>query len=182
MKALIFVFVWSGLVWPAAAIQNTPEAVKVFRQNVEDYVSLRARIERDLPPIAANPTMVALAARQQALFARLEASRAGSRKGDVFGVGMRTYSRELVGSLLAAPEGPQIRQSIMDVNPVTAVVEINHRYPDAIPLSRMPYELLKALPPLPEGLEYHFVGSRLILLDTQVRMVVDLIDDVLIGK
>ena len=182
MATLLVLLVTSGgVLWPAEAIQNPPDAVAVFRRNVGEYVSMRDRIERDLPAPGANVTAVQLDARRQALFARLAESRRGARKGDVFGAGMRPYTRDVVAALLAGPDGPQILQSIMDVNPATAVVEINHRYPDAIPLSRMPYDLLKVLPPLPEGLEYRFVGRRLILLDTSARMVVDAIDDVLPG-
>ena len=44
----------------------------------------------------------------------------------------------------------------------------------------MPAALLSSLPPLPEGLEYHFVGNALMLLDTNARMVVDVMVDILV--
>jgi hypothetical protein len=43
----------------------------------------------------------------------------------------------------------------------------------------MPAEVLKALPPLPEELEYRFVGDALILLDAHAHIVVDFFANVL---
>lgn len=46
-------------------------------------------------------------------------------------------------------------------------------------MSTMTPSLLAALPHLRDGLEFHFVGSRLVLLDTHARMIVDFVDYVL---
>jgi hypothetical protein len=43
----------------------------------------------------------------------------------------------------------------------------------------MPPDVLAALPQLPEELQYRFVGSRLILLDSKAHIVVDYVSDVL---
>ena len=53
----------------------------------------------------------------------------------------------------------------------------NGRYPDTVPLSTMPPQILAALPKLPEELEYRFIGDRLILLDVHAQLVVDYMDD-----
>jgi hypothetical protein len=67
----------------------------------------------------------------------------------------------------------------MDENPSWAAMQINAGYPIAMPLSTMPSVLLRRLPDLPDGLEYHFVGRRMVLLDTRARMVVDFVEFVL---
>ena len=41
---------------------------------------------------------------------------------------------------------------------------VNSRYPDEVPLSTMPPQVLAMLPKLPDDLEYRFIGTRLILL------------------
>ena len=56
---------------------------------------------------------------------------------------------------------------------------VNKRYPDTVPLSTMPPEVLQTLPKLSEDMEYRFIGDRLILLDTHAHLIVDYIDDVL---
>ena len=67
----------------------------------------------------------------------------------------------------------------MDENPGVPTLRVNDRYPDAIPLSTMPPQVLKALPPLEEDLEYRFVGERLVLMDAHAHIIVDFTDDVL---
>ncbi len=52
---------------------------------------------------------------------------------------------------------------------------VNGRYPDAVPLSTMPPEVLKNLPPIPKEVEYRFVGDTLILLDPDAHIIVDFV-------
>jgi hypothetical protein len=54
---------------------------------------------------------------------------------------------------------------------------VNARYPDEVPLSTMPPDLLRVLPALDEGLEFRFVGRHLILLDVRSHLIVDVIDN-----
>jgi hypothetical protein len=61
----------------------------------------------------------------------------------------------------------------MDENPVGTKVGVNDRYPDSIPRSTMPPEVLQVLPKMPEELEYRFVGDNLIILDPHAHLVVD---------
>ena len=72
--------------------------------------------------------------------------------------------------------------SIMDENPVepaTIKLTVNARYPDVVPLTSVPPQVLQTLPKLTEDLEYRFVGDWLILLDTHAHVVADYIDDAL---
>jgi hypothetical protein len=83
--------------------------------------------------------------------------------------------RRLIGQLFAGRrERRQLRDSIMDDNPVGQVkLAVNARYPDEVPLSTMPPDVLKNLPKLPKEVEYRFVGEHLILLDPDAHIVVD---------
>ena len=73
-------------------------------------------------------------------------------------------------------DGKQLRASILDENPIGAAVSINGPYPDSIPLSTMPPQILNALPKLPEELEFRFIGERLILFDHHAHLIVDYVD------
>jgi hypothetical protein len=53
---------------------------------------------------------------------------------------------------------------------------VNGRYPDEVPMSTMPPQVLAVLPKLPVEIEYRFVGDRLILLDVHAHIVMDYID------
>ena len=82
---------------------------------------------------------------------------------------------------LEGPDGPALRDSIAEENPAGTPIKINGRYPDAVPMSTMPPDILAALPQLPEELEYRFVGDRLVLLDTKAHLIIDYVDDALPG-
>jgi hypothetical protein len=56
---------------------------------------------------------------------------------------------------------------------------VNGRYPDGVPLTTMPPQVLAALPKLPPELEYRFIGERLVLLDGPAHLIVDFIQDAL---
>ena len=68
-----------------------------------------------------------------------------------------------------------LRESIQDENPGPVKITVNGMYPESVPLANMPAELLKNLPPLPEIVEYRFVGESLILLDSAAHLIVDII-------
>ena len=53
---------------------------------------------------------------------------------------------------------------------------VNGRYPDTVPLSTMPPQVLRRCRKLPEELEYRFIGRTLILIDVHAHIIVDLHD------
>ena len=59
-----------------------------------------------------------------------------------------------------------------------ARLQVNMRYPDTVPLSTVPPQVLANLPTLPEDLEYRFVGDRLILLDSHAHIIADYVEKV----
>ena len=48
----------------------------------------------------------------------------------------------------------------MDENPGRLQLQVNARYPESVPVSTVPPQVLQALPKLPEELEYRFIGDR----------------------
>ena len=85
----------------------------------------------------------------------------------------------LLATVFGGPEGRQLKASIMDENPVGIKLTVNGRYPDTVPLSTVPPEVLQTLPQLAEDMEYRFIGDRLILLDTHAHVIADFIEDAL---
>jgi hypothetical protein len=69
--------------------------------------------------------------------------------------------------------------SILDENPVGMKVHVNMRYPDTVPLSTVPPEVLQTLPELSEDMEYRFIGRHLILLDAHAHVIADFIENAL---
>jgi hypothetical protein len=85
----------------------------------------------------------------------------------------------VAGKVFEGVEGRQLRESIMEENPVNVTIAVNGRYPDTVPLASMPPDILAALPKMPEELEYRFVGRSLAIMDVHAHMIVDFVPDVL---
>ena len=166
-------FSYAGLQTPA-----NPDAVAVeaFTQRVGDYMALQKKTAGTLPNVPAKPTPKQLDDHQRELGKLMMQARAGARKGDVFGPAVSALIRRNLAPIFKGPEGARVRAAIIE-EPHPAIPAVNARYPDAVPLSTMPPDVLKALPKIAEGLEFRFIGRHLILLDTQSHLIVDVVDN-----
>ena len=151
--------------------------VSEFNHRVEEYAALRKQLSGTLKKVGDKANPKEIDAYQRALLALVAKARADAKQGDVFLPDMQKFVRGLIRSVLAGPDGPKIRGSLMDENPMGVKIAVNDRYPDTIPMSTMPPDVLSALPKLPENLEYRFVGNKLILLDVEAHLVVDFVDN-----
>jgi len=157
-------------------------ALATMNERIRDYIDLHNRLEQSLPrlPEGATPEQIDRVQRQFEQLVRKE--RASAKAGDLFTAEARPVIKRLLAAVFAGPEGKQLKDSIMDenvVNPVELKVRVNSRYPDTVPLTTIPPEVLQTLPKLSEDLEYRFIGDWLILLDTHAHVVADYIEDVL---
>jgi len=155
--------------------------VAEFNARIQDYMSLHQQLAGTLTPLAKEPTPREIDVHQRALLALIAKARQGNAPGNMFSPEMQTFVRGLLGQVFDGPEGKRLRSSIEDENPVGIVIALNGRYPDSVPLSTMPPDVLRALPALPPELEYRFVGNRLVLVDTVARLIVDIVDNALPG-
>ena len=172
---------------PGAALQGSqaapPQAgdadkptLADFDKRVEAYVALHKKVEDGLKPLPDNATPVQIEAALTQLSRGISTARIGARPGEMFQPAMQVWVRRTLERVFSAPEGKQLRASILDENPIGAALRVNGPYPDSIPLSTMPPQVLEALPKLPEELEFRFVGERLILFDHHAHLIVDYVD------
>lgn len=149
-----------------------------FTEKVEAYAALHRKVAATLPKLTDNATPQEIDRYQRDFGTKMARERAGARQGDLFSPSMQAVTRRLMERLFANAESRrQLRDSLMDDNPSPAQVRVavNARYPDAVPLSTMPPEVLKNLPPVPKEVEYRFVGDNLILLDPDAHIVADFV-------
>jgi len=151
--------------------------VEEFNRRVNQYVLLQQQAGSSLKKLSTKATPEEIDANQRALLALVAKARADIKQGDIFVPDMQTFIRGLVRRVLSGPDGGKMKSSLMDENPMGVKIAVNDRYPDTIPLSTMPPDILAALPKLPDELEYRFVGNRLILLDTKAHLIVDFVSD-----
>lgn len=157
----------------------TPADAKVvgdFQARVAAYVALHNKIEGAIKPLSKEATPQQIDVVLRDLFQGIAAARATAKPGDIFTPEVQAYMRRVLAKVFSGPDGQQRRASILDENPIGTAVRVNGLYPDAIPLSTMPPQLIEALPKLPDEVEYRFVGDRLILFDHHAHLMVDYVD------
>jgi hypothetical protein len=155
------------------------DATKEFEVRIKSYLEVHRRLEATLPKLSKESTPKQVDDSQRALGALIQAERKGAKRGEFFTPGMVDLVQRTMKQVLSGPDAKTIRASIMDENPGVPNLSVNDRYPDSIPLSTMPPQVLEPLPKLDEDLEYRFIGKRLVLLDTHAHLVLDFTDDVL---
>jgi hypothetical protein len=153
-----------------------------MNDRIRDYLAVHDRVEKSLPKLPEDASPQQIDRNQREMEKRMRAERAHAQPGDLFTSEAEPVIRRLLATVFAGPEGKQLKASIMDenvVDPVQLKVGVNSRYPDTVPLTSVPPQILQTLPKLTENLEYRFVGDWLILLDTHAHIVADYIKDVL---
>jgi hypothetical protein len=164
-----------------APTRSGPKELTEFSKRVDEFAALHKKLENTQQKLPKEATPEQIDKNQRALAALITSSRAGAQQGDVFTAPGQVYVRNLLKRIFANYDRRKLRESIEDENPAPGTVKlaVNGRYPDNVPLASMPPEVLQALPPLPEEIEYRFVGDALILLDPHAHIVIDFIPNAL---
>jgi hypothetical protein len=156
-----------------------PVAIAAFEERVKQYLKLHRELEAQLPRLSKEATPEAIDKNQRLLASKIQAARRGARQREFFTPAVQNIFGAAFADVFAGKDGRALRDSILDENPGTVKLTVNGRYPDEVPLSTMPPEVLSVLPPLEEDMEYRFVGDRLILLDAHAHTLVDFTDPIL---
>ena len=161
-------------------LSNTEaKAVAEFEKKVNDYKAMRDKLNGQLDPLDDNSKPEEIEKHRTDLRAAIAKARATAKRGDFFTPEMEALVRRLCKSAVAR-EGEDVETTINDENPgKLPQIGVNDRYPDGVPVTTMPGQLLETLPKLPEYIEYRFLGKRLVLLDAGAGVVLDVTPDVL---
>lgn len=155
------------------------QALATMNGGLKAYLELHRKIEGTLPRLPADATPQQIDTNQRLFEARIREARAGARAGDIFTPQAAPVILRLLGAVFGGEQGRLLKESIMDENPVGVKVSVNGRYPDTVPISTVPPQVLQTLPKLTEDMEYRFVGDALIILDAHAHVIADYIDDAL---
>lgn len=162
---------------PQATVSPEARAMADFSARVTTYADLQKKMASSLPKVPDKATPEQLHAHKTALAKLMTGARSTAKKGDVFGQDMSALIRRQLSPLFKGPEGDNLRKAINE-EPHPVVPAVNRLYPDEVPLSTMPPDVLKALPALPQdSLEYRFINRHLILLDVPAHLIVDIVDN-----
>lgn len=172
---------------PPASMDDSPlalsavetQAIKNFESRLADYLALHRKLQATLPALPKKATPAQYDQNQRALSTLIRAARQDAQQGAFFAPDMQALVRRALGAALGGGAGKTSMDSITDDNPVLPGISVNDRYPETLPLSTMPLQVLTTLPKLEDGLEYRISGERLILLDTHANLIIDFTGSVL---
>ena len=162
---------------------GNPDAAAVagFTERVNQYVTLHNKLKGTLPKLPQEATPQQIDQNERALGALIQANRKSAQRGDIFTPEITVVIKRVMAQVFNGPEGQKLRSAVMDENVKEWPLKVNQRFPE-IPMTTMPSAVLKALPLMPEHVEYRFVASQLVLLDAQSNLVADFIPGVLPNK
>ncbi len=151
-------------------VQGTFDAQTLaeFRRRVQDYASLRSRLEQGLPPLVVTINPDDIERFEHSLARRIRGARE-SRRGQIFLPAMEGQLRRM----LEIRADPATIAAIMDDGPAEFDLDVNETYSKERALATMPVNLLLLLPDLPRDIEYRFVGRHFILRDVRANIIID---------
>jgi hypothetical protein len=156
-----------------------PDAATIaeFMKRVDTYATLHKKLEATLPPLPKQTTPQQMDTHERALSKLIQSARTDAKPGDIFIPPMQRLVRRLLVPVFTGAAGRQIKAEITDKEyKGNVTLTVNGRYPDEVPVSTMPPQVLQALPKLPEELEYRFVQTSLILFDPRAHIIPDFIE------
>jgi hypothetical protein len=155
--------------------------IEEFLDEVEEYRKEHRDARQKLPNLKDRAEPEDVTAYAKLLADKIREERKGARQGDIFTPRLAQIFGRIFKAELSK-QGPERKVVLTEGNPLgdeerlqAPRVVINGQYIPAAPLSTVPPTLLLQLPPLPEELEYRFVGRTLILRDSIANLIVDFI-------
>jgi hypothetical protein len=149
--------------------------IQDFEKRVAGYLQMRKSIESSLTKLKSTPSQAKITNHEGDLRRAIREARKGARPGEIFTPEIAAEIRRLIAIAVQPEDGNHIAQSLRHAEPVQLHLEINERYPEAVPLQSTPPSLLENLPPLPPEIEYRITGTDLVLLDVKANLIVDII-------
>jgi hypothetical protein len=185
--SLTLVAVWLAIACSASAehpAQQMPKGTNVnpdagvlaeFKKKVDAYNDMRKDLEKNAPPLKKTNDPAEIALAEKALGQQIRAARANAKPGDMFTPATRAMFRRLLHPTVKGEDGAENKSAIRDDSPEPKDIpfKINGEYPKDEPLSTVPPDVLKTLPPLPENLQYRFVGKHMLLYCSRGNLIID---------
>ena len=154
-------------------------ATQAFETRVADYAALHRFLEAPLPPLRPTTNMAEVWARVDRLARLLIAARRDAQQGDIITPDVAAMLRRRIATCLPPEDWEDIlAEMAQDEDGVivpSAPLTVNMRWPEGLPYSFVPPQLLYVLPPLPPELQYRIIGRSLVLWDHHANLIVDFV-------
>ena len=187
IRAALLIGLALGEAAPAAAQARPPgpqdeaRVLQAFADRLAEYAKLRKAAAEPIPKLKEKAEPAEIAAYEKALGTAVRSARPGARPGDLLSPEVQPILRRALSAELKGPGSTPDRKTVeTEGNPKAegpagpqVALKVNEPYAAAAPLSSVPPDVLRRLPPLPEDLEYRFVGRHLILRDAAANLILD---------
>lgn len=194
VSAAIFVLCACGQSQPAPPAEQPPSAqdsgspkdagsnasadakiLEDFKARIDEYDELRKDLAKKTPPLKKTEDPNRIVVAEVVLAHQIRAARANAKPGDIFTPATQAMFRRLLNPTMKGDEGVENKLIMKDDSPPPSKIpfKVNAEYPKEQPLSTVAPDMLKALPPLPEALQYRFAGKHLLLHCTHGNLIVD---------
>lgn len=153
----------------------------MFAANVDAYVQLHRRLEASVPPQIYTSDAELLLMSRKAMALAIRRERPLAKQGDIFSPQIAALFRRIVDKTLRQDRVDWGEFLAEDGMTLPIDVRVNGDYPASGPVSTMTPTLLKALPALPDELQYRFVNMTLVLWDVHAGLIADFVPDIFHG-
>ena len=175
MRYVVVLTIATGVGLAQPTVDPSAALVSDFQNRVAEYIKLRKQAAGPLERLKPTNAAEKITAHEETLAERIRNARSGVKPGAIFAPPIAAEFRRLIAQVLNSPEGPKIRKSLRDAEPVQVKLVVNSDYPRSSPFPATPPTLLLNLPKLPKELEYRVIGHALILRDADANLIVDFI-------
>lgn len=155
------------------------KALATMNDRLKTYLELHKKIEDGLPKLPTDATPQQIDDHQRMFEKQIREARKTAKRGEIFTPEAEPVIKRLIEAAFTTEGGRALMESIMDEYPAGVKLAVNGRYPDTVPVSTVPPDILQTLPKLTEDLEYRFIGRNMILLDSHAHVIADYIPDAL---
>jgi hypothetical protein len=154
------------------------QGVHTFLRSVAEYETLRQRVFESLRPLAVTNDMDEIRSGVHARAAALRHARADARRGAVFNAPVGDLFRSQIREAFAAANDDPARlvAEMSEDGHTWRRAEVNGHFSWKTACAT-PVSVLGVLPPLPDFLQYRFVGVDLVLVDIDASYIVDVLPD-----
>jgi len=160
----------------AKQVPHLPGAT--LTERAAQYVKLRDGLTDGAADRTISEDPKQIDARQKALIAAVRQSLPKVEQGWLVAPSDRARMEGALEKVFAGPKGAELARIVLgEGNPTaegdTVKMKVLSVYPDDRPRSSMPPEIIDALIPLPETLQYAFVNRTLLIYDTSSELILD---------
>ena len=152
------------------------DGLLAFRRALDKYMALRQSLEGHMPSLQISGDIQNIREAVAARGATIRRARAQAQRGDVFNAQVSLLFRTRIQQILtmSADSVAELMREMNEHGRAAPPPAVNGAF-SWTTAAATPPAVLRALEPLPDELQYRFVGPDLVLIDVDANLVIDVL-------